>query len=75
MFYLISVAREFWESVFKSAEIKNFLFEFAGRGWGGGLRHIYGNFIIFILQEGEGQGPLTPSPSRFAHDVIRQPLD
>lgn len=37
MFYLISVAREFWESVFKSAEIKNFLFEFAGRGWGGGV--------------------------------------
>lgn len=73
MFYLISVAREFRESVVKSSEIKNFLFEFGGRG--GGLSNIYGNFIIFILQEGEGRGPLTPSPSRFAHDVICQPLD
>lgn len=34
MFYLISVAREFRESVVKSSEIKNFLFEFGGRGGG-----------------------------------------
>lgn len=54
---------------------KTFYLSLPGGGGGGGLRHIYGNFIIFMLQEGEGQGPLTPSPSRFAHDVIRQPLD
>lgn len=53
---------------------KTFYLSLAGGG-GGGLSNIYGNFIIFILQEGEGRGPLTPSPSRFAHDVICQPLD